>query len=132
MSTTENLDLLNTTDWLGRYAQLAKCASTAPEGAFQEAKITLAFVNDAVSAIMGGLLQGGLSASIGQPYTELQAAIYAYIRRSNPNRVVFSTMEYWGENIDGADGAAMKERVKAALSAFAPENLDVQIIEGQV
>lgn len=129
MARDENLDLLTPADWQVRYANLCRCAETAPEGLFGEALNIRTYVTDASTAIMTGLLQGHLGSSVGAPWSELQAAIYAYIRRSNPDRVVFSTAEFWGATIDTPEGPAMRERVLAGVAAFDVKNMKVEVVE---
>ena len=125
----ENLDLLTPADWQARYAELVRCAETAPNGLFSEAKMVRAYVVDASQAIMTGLLQGGLAASIDAPWHELNAAVYAYIRKSNSDRIIFSTMEFWGATIDTPEGPTMRERVLAGVAAFDAKNMRVEVVE---
>lgn len=123
----EELDGLSQAEWQARLAHVVTCARTAPPGALKEAKQISAYVNDASTAIMQGLLLGGLTASVGGPMAELQAAIYAYIRKSNADKSVFGTIEYFGEHIHGDGGPAMYRNVELAIKAFSPENLGVQV-----
>ncbi len=126
---TDDLSAVSTLAWRNRFASVCRCVETAPEGAFVEAKVMRDYVNDAACAIQKGLLDGGIDASIMHEMDELKAAIYAYIRKSNPDRVVFSTIEYWGANIDGPDGPAMRARVEGAIRTFTPTNMKVEVIE---
>lgn len=132
MSAGEDLDLVSASDWANRFRSLCRCVETAPEGAFAEAKAMRDYVNDAACAIQKGLLDGGVNASIMHEMDELKAAIYAYIRKSNPDRIVFSTIEYWGANIDGPEGPAMRARVEGALQAFSPTNVQIAITKGDL
>lgn len=117
--TEETLDNLTIADWCQRLKYLRRCAETRPyPEVFTEAENVSTFVKDTVAAIQKGLLDGGLDAECSSE--ELEGAIYGFIRKANPGRRIFSTMEYWGENIDTLSGAEMKARVTGFLSSVVP------------
>lgn len=78
-----------------------RCAAEAPEGCYEEAKALNAVINDALTGLAQQLRGLGLKANNCDLAFELEAAIYAYVKGSNPEATVFPTAEGFGKGLDG-------------------------------
>ena len=78
------------------------CAAEAPEGCYEEAKALNALIGEACDNLMLELRAIGLKASANDLAFDLEAAMYGYARRSNPDATVFPTAEGFGSSMAGA------------------------------
>ena len=90
-------------------ADFKSCADQAPEGCYEHAKELNAVIGQACRDIMSELRALGLKASPSDLAFDLEAAIYYYAKRSNPDATVFPTAEGFGSSLDGP----ARERVLA-------------------
>ena len=90
-------------------ASFKSCADQAPEGCYDQAKELSAVIGEACRSIMTELRALGLKASPNDLAFDLEAAIYDYAKRSNPDATVFPTAEGFGSSMDGP----ARERVLA-------------------
>lgn len=77
------------------------CAESAPEGCYDQAKQIHDLIGDACDELMRGLRAIGLKADACDAAFDLEAAIYAYVRKSNPDNPVFPVAEGFGEAMSG-------------------------------
>lgn len=78
-----------------------RCAQEAPQGCYEEAKALNAVINDAMDNLAQQLRGLGLKANNCDLAFELEAAIYAFVKESNPEATVFPTAEGFGKGLDG-------------------------------
>lgn len=102
--TSLNVRTLNTA-----LSNLEQCAEYASEGAYQQAKEIAALIGSVANGLIKGLRELGLNADACDGIREVEAAIYGYIKESNPDSTVFPTAEGFGEAMDGP----ARERVLA-------------------
>jgi len=86
-----------------------RCVEEAPEGTYEEAKRLNAVIGGAVDQLMRDLRALGLKADTCDRAFELEAAMYAYAKQSNPDATVFPVSEGFGSSMDGP----ARERVLA-------------------
>lgn len=84
-------------------ANFKRCAEDAPEGTYEEAKRLNAIIGDAVDRLMRDLRAMGLKADACDRAFELEAAMYAYAKKSNPDATVFPVSEGFGSSMDGPE-----------------------------
>lgn len=89
------------------------CAEEAPEGCYEQAKAVKELIGDTCDSLMRELRGLGLKANAGDRAFDLEAAIYDYIRRSNPEETVFPTAEGFGRGLEGP----ARERVMAQAAS---------------
>lgn len=90
-----------------------RCAEEAPEGTYEEAKCLNNVIGGAVDQLMRDLRAMGLNADASDRAFELEAAIYAYVKQSNPDATVFPVSEGFGSSMDGPE----RERVLAQAAS---------------
>lgn len=76
------------------------CAENAPEGTYEEAKKLNDVIGNAVDDLMGAIKDLGLKADNCDRAFELEAAIYDYVKRSNPESTIFPVSEGFGSSMD--------------------------------
>ncbi len=78
-----------------------QCADEAPEGTFEDAKRIKSIIGDACDTLMHEVRALGLKADACDLIFEVEASMYDYIRRSNPDATVFPTAEGFGSALNG-------------------------------
>ena len=81
--------------------KLKACADMAPAGTYEDAKALNEVIGDAVDNLMRELRALGLKADNCDRAFELEAAIYAYVKASNPGGTIFTTAEGFGDAMSG-------------------------------
>lgn len=76
------------------------CAEEAPEGCYEHAKALNGVIKDACTGVMRELRALGLKAGTCDMAFDLEAAIYDYAKRSNPDAPLFPTAEGFGSSMD--------------------------------
>lgn len=90
-----------------------QCADEAPEGCYEEAKRLNRVIGGACTSLMQEIRGLELKADTCDLIFVVEAAIYDYVRRSNPDATVFAAAEGFGSSLIGP----ARERVLAqALS----------------
>lgn len=87
-----------------RYEELSnfkRCCEEAPDGAYESAKELNSIIGDAVDNLMNDLRLAGFKANNCDMAFELEARIYEYVKRSNPESTIFPVSEGFGSAIDG-------------------------------
>lgn len=91
---------------------LRSCVENAPDGTYSEAKKIVGILNDAMDAVQQSLRDEGLRADNCDLAFTLEAAIYQYIKGSNPSLTLsMAICEGFGDNATGP----AKERVIAGI-----------------
>lgn len=90
-----------------------RCAEDAPEGIYEEAKRLNEVIGGAVDQLMRDLREMGLKADSCDRAFELEAAMYAYVKQSNPDATVFLISEGFGSSLGGPE----RERVLAQAAS---------------
>jgi len=79
-----------------------RCADEdAPNGEHSEAKALNSVIGDACNQLMSDVRALGLKANACDLIFNLEAAIYEYVKRSNPDQALFSAAEDFGASADG-------------------------------
>ena len=78
-----------------------RCGAEAPEGCYEDAKALNAVIGEACVGVMRELRALGLRSNPCDLAFDLEAAIYNYAKRSNPNATVFTTAEGFGASLGG-------------------------------
>lgn len=76
------------------------CASDAPEGTYEEAKKLNEIIGSACDQLMRDIRAMGLRADNCDLVYGLEAAMYDYVKRSNPDNVMFPVSEGFGSAMD--------------------------------
>lgn len=99
------------------------CADQAPEGCYEDAKKLNEVIGETCRGLMKEIRSLGLKADACDLICEVEAALYDYVRRSNPGHALFPTAEGFGASMNGP----ARERVithaaadRALLLATAP------------
>lgn len=78
-----------------------QCANEAPEGCYEEAKQ----LNEVIGVVCTGLMKEirglVLKANACDLIFEVEAALYDYVRRSNPDATIFPAAEGFGSCLNG-------------------------------
>ena len=77
------------------------CAADAPKGCYEEAKRINNVIDNFCSSLMRDVRALGLKADACDLIFDVEAAIYDYVRRSNPDATVFPTAEGFGASLTG-------------------------------
>lgn len=85
-----------------RLTRLERCAETAPEGMYKEARDAVAVINDISGFVLSRVRDGGFKVNNDDRLRDLEAAIYQYMVEANP--MAFGVAEGFGEHIDGPAG----------------------------
>lgn len=88
---------------------LETCAEKAPEGTYVEAKAVAELVGDTSNALLAALESLGMKANNGDGLRDLEAAVYGYVKASNPEAYFLPAAEGFGV----AMGTEAAERVLA-------------------
>lgn len=83
------------------YEAFAQCADEAPEGCYESAKALHALISATMASLMESVRSHGLQVDTCDRAFELEAAIYGYVRSSNPDATVFPTAEGFGRSLNG-------------------------------
>jgi hypothetical protein len=81
-----------------------RCAEDASEGTYEDAKSLNSTIGDAVDQLMRDLRALGLKADTCDHAYALEAAIYDYVKQSNPDASLFAVSEGFGSAVDGVAG----------------------------
>lgn len=76
-----------------------RCADQAPEGLYEDAKALNEVIGDTCDNLMGELRRLGLKADNCDLIFEVEAAIYNYVKGSNPERSSLVTAEAFGAHL---------------------------------
>lgn len=90
-----------------------RCAEEAPEGTYEEAKSLNSLIGEAVDQLMRDVRALGLKADACDLAFEVEATIYDYVKRSNPDGTMFPVSEGFGSAMDGP----ARERVIAQAAS---------------
>lgn len=85
------------------------CADLAPEGTYADAKALNVVIGDAVESFMREVRALGLKADSCDRVFDLEAAMYEYVKRSNPDHTMFPVSEGFGTAMEA--GGLLRERV---------------------
>lgn len=92
------------------FSHFRRCAEEAPDGCFEEARALSDVISEASAFLMRDLRAIGLEAVSGDAALNLEAAIYAYARASNPGESMFEAAESFGASMASPE----REQVNAA------------------
>lgn len=81
-----------------------RCTEEAPEGTYEEAKNLNNTIGDAIDQLMRDIRALGLKADNCDRAFALEAAIYEYVKQSNPDASLFVVAEGFGSAVDGPAG----------------------------
>lgn len=76
------------------------CANEAPEGAHNGAKVINDEITGACDFLMTNMRAIGLKANNCDLIFNLQAEMYDYVKRSNPENTLFSQAENFGASVE--------------------------------
>lgn len=96
-----------------RLTNLEDCAREAPEGAYDDVKATTEAIGDIANNIMQTLRAVGLKAPGDDSLRDIEAAIYGYILRNNPDAYGLIAGEGFGEHVNGP----ARQRILATAAA---------------
>jgi len=99
-----------------------RCADEAPEGCYEDAKALNAVIGEACNNFMRELRALGLKADACDLIYGVEATLYDYAKRSNPDASVFPTAEGFGSSL----GGPARERVLAQAQGNRDFLRDVQ------
>lgn len=107
------------------FRYLRACADSAPEGTHEVAKEVRQVISNAMDELQRGLLLVGLKVNQCDAAHACEAAMYAYVKASNPNCPTFAVAEGFGEACEGPAGErvisqAARDRDAAAALSLAP------------
>jgi hypothetical protein len=88
------------------------CVRNAPEGCYDDAKRLYAVIGTTCDTLMQDVRGMGLKADNCDLIFAVEAAVYNYVRQSNPNATVFPSAEGFGAALDGP----ARDRVLAQLA----------------
>lgn len=100
---------MNTTELRNALSNFKSCADQAPEGSYEHAKDLNEAIKEACTGFMRKLRALGFKADACDMAFDLEAALYDYAKRSNPDATVFPTAEGFGSSMDRLE----RERVLA-------------------
>lgn len=78
-----------------------RCCDEAPEGTYEDAKWLNECIGDTCDNLMNDLRNLGLKADACDLIYKVEATIYDYVKRSNPDNSMFAVAEGFGEAMDG-------------------------------
>lgn len=81
---------------LNSFSNFRDCVSDAPEGTYDAAKELAGIIGDAMDDLMRNLRAAGFKANNCDKAFRLEAAIYDYVKSSNPDATVFPVSEGFG------------------------------------
>lgn len=100
-----------------------RCAEDSPPGWYEEARKLNQVIGEAAEGLMKSLRAQGLQADNSDGIFAIEAAIYDYARKSNPESTLFPCAEAFGELLDGpgrekalADAIAKRDQLTALLA----------------
>jgi Skp family chaperone for outer membrane proteins len=83
------------------FANFRRCCDDAPAGTYQQAKDLRQAIGDAMTALQVELVALGYKVDNCDRAHDLEAAMYAYVKASNPDATVFPTAEGFGDSMTG-------------------------------
>lgn len=89
-----------------------RCADEAPKGTYEQAKSLNNTIGDAVDQLMRDIRAHGLKADNCDRAFALEAAIYEYVKQSNPDASLFAVAEGFGSAVDGPAGDRVINQAK--------------------
>lgn len=78
-----------------------RCAEDTPKGTYEDTKNLNNTIGDAVDQLMRDIRALGLKADGCDRAFALEAAIYTYVKQSNPDSSLFAVAEGFGSSMDG-------------------------------
>lgn len=103
---------------LRSFYNFRNCVSDAPEGTYDHAKQLAAILGDAMDGLMRELRAAGFHADNCDKAFRLEAAMYEYVKESNPDATVFPVSEGFGESM------SLSRPVRERVIAQAERNRD--------
>ena len=98
---------------------LKECADTAPAGAYEDVKRANQAVEDAIEAVMASIKYEGFEAAGDDRAANLEAAIYGYLKDSNPESNTFILGEAFGIGVTGPAAERILKQAKRNVEFFA-------------
>lgn len=95
---------------LNSFSNFRNCVSDAPDGTYDAAKELAEIIGDSMDELMHALRAAGFKADNCDKAYRLEAAIYDYVKQSNPEATVFPVSEGFG----GAMSLPIRDRVIAS------------------
>lgn len=95
-----------------------RCTDEAPLGTYDEAKVLRGLIDNAMDDFAAALRGHGFAANNCDLAWELETALYAYVKQSNPDRTVFPTAEGFGEGMSGPARERVLAQSKGNLEAL--------------
>ena len=90
-----------------------RCAEDAPAGTYDEAKVLAPLLGETCDTFMRDLRALGLRADNCDLIHEVEAALYEYVKRSNPDATMFPLAEGFGQAMRGPE----RDRVVAEAAS---------------
>jgi len=103
------------------FRHFMRCAEEAPAGTYEKPKAVREMIGEMADQLMANVRELGLEADNCDGIFAVEAAIYGYIKGSNPESTLFSVAEGFGEHVGGDSRArvlANCERDMAAIRAI--------------
>jgi len=91
------------------FEDFCQCVDNAPVGTYLDAKELRTTIGDTADALMNDVRGLGLKANNCELIYAVEAAIYDYVKQSNPDSNLFALAEGFGASMDGP----ARERVLA-------------------
>lgn len=101
-----------------QFDQFKRCDQEAPEGLHTQAKVLNELIGDTCDEFMRHLRDMGLRANSSDLIYQVEAALYDYVKRSNPEHSLFPVAEGFGAAVDGPAAARVLANVKRDLDAL--------------
>lgn len=83
------------------FENFRQCVSDSPEGTYEAAKELSSVIGDACDNLMKEIRMLGLKADNCDLIYHVEATIYDYVKRSNPESTLFPVSEGFGKSMDG-------------------------------
>lgn len=81
-------------------ANFKRCADEAPEGTYVDAKALNEVIGDSCDDLIKAVRALGLKADTCDLIYQVEATIYDYVKRSNPESSMFAVSEGFGKGLD--------------------------------
>jgi len=92
---------IDLTTTITQFQRLARCVEEAPRATYVDAKNLRTLIGDAFDAFNASLREAGLAVDNTDKAFELEAHMYEYVKRCNPEAYFLMTAEGFGHHIDG-------------------------------
>jgi hypothetical protein len=99
-----------------RLGYVERCAETAPEGTYRDARELGALFDDISREVFSLARARGFLIHNDDRYREVEAVLYGWISAANPDR--FATAEGFGEHVDGPAGERIIAQAARDRDAF--------------